>query len=289
MIFEFFYDENDMRLTRRPRVGAWREELIGGEWVRRWKYARHPGKKCSEATAKVRMREHLVKGTPGQGSLTWGRFWQRLIRHGTVRWFFPFLPGGGRRRIDIECANSYRRDEFDQLRQKIGDPAAEGTRSNLIEEQAEHAMASAASRVAAMEERATMLIGASGLTTTLVLTNAGLFGEDGVGGTMRMVIFIILGLASFLSLLAGARAIQVTTINWDRGYPDSADRLAERASLPAEEMEVFRAAALVIAARRAVDIGSWKSKLLAQARSMFLAAIFLVFAATVCFVISAMS
>ena len=126
-------------------------------------------------------------------------------------------------------------------------------------------------RIDGIQQRATFFLGATGLTTSLVLVNGGLlYGSDALSpDVVRKLVGILLLLAASLLFIAGMAALDATTITFDRLLPDSTRQIMRRIGLGEEEARRDLLAALLLGARRAEVVGDWKLSKLMRARLMF--------------------
>jgi hypothetical protein len=127
-------------------------------------------------------------------------------------------------------------------------------------------------RIDGIQQRAVFFLGASGLTTSLVLTNSSLlFGQTALNPTWAKILSaILLGLAAVFVVGAGLRALQATTTTFDRVLPNTRWQVTRRADLEEGSSQLDHLAALLLAQQRADVIGSWKLECLKQARNLFL-------------------
>lgn len=137
-------------------------------------------------------------------------------------------------------------------------------------------------RIDGIQQRATFFLGATGLTTSLVLVNGGLlYGSNAVSPDwVRDLVGVLLLLAAVLLFVAGMAALDATTITFDRVLPNSAGQILRRIELNKEDAaRRDLLAALLLAAQRAGVIGNWKLQKLVRARLTFGLAVMLVLVA----------
>jgi hypothetical protein len=140
------------------------------------------------------------------------------------------------------------------------------------------------------EQRANFFLGAAGLTTSLVLANAGLLlGAGKLTPPWQALAAAVLGLASLCAITAGLRAMQAAMITFVRTPPNSVDRVVGRRELKGDELNRAHAGALLVGQARAGVVGDWKVARLAMARRWFVGAIAGVVALTVIVLIAALS
>jgi hypothetical protein len=145
-------------------------------------------------------------------------------------------------------------------------------------------------RIDGIQQRATFFLGATGLTTSLVLVNGGLlYGSDALSPDLaRDLVGILLLLAASLLFIAGMAALDATTITFDRLLPDSTRQILRRMELGEEESRRDLLAALLLGARRAEVVGDWKLSKLMRARLMFGLAVMVVLIAGVAVLLTAL-
>ena len=125
-------------------------------------------------------------------------------------------------------------------------------------------------RIAAVEQRANFFLGAAGLTTSLVLANAGLLlGASKLGSTYRVLAAAVLAAASLCAIAAGLRALQATMITFIRAPPNGVPRLMKRRHLSKDELLHAYIAALVVGQHRLSVIADWKIGRMKEARRWF--------------------
>lgn len=157
-----------------------------------------------------------------------------LARSRLGRWVKPPLRGGADRGVDRDTSRRSRRDYVALLEEGKDENLARLTEEALLGYEHERA------RAASAEQRANFFLGAAGLTSTLVLTNAGLlFGDGKLEAPWLGLAIASLALASVCAIVAGLRAIQATMITFVRSHPaqhldpsDGAPGLGERRPLP---------------------------------------------------------
>lgn len=144
-------------------------------------------------------------------------------------------------------------------------------------------------RISVMETRAGYFLGAAGLTSTLLLANAGLFTGGEIDGILKWLVVAILGITSAFALATGLRALQVSMIVFDRAYPDLPRVIELRMAEGPERFKLGRLAALNLATRRAHMIADWKYERLAQARICFIFVVFGIVSTTACVLVSTLT
>jgi hypothetical protein len=125
-------------------------------------------------------------------------------------------------------------------------------------------------RVSATDQRASFFLGAAGLSTSLVLANAGLLvGTGRLHAPWLGLAVGALGMASISAVVAGFRAIQATMFDFGRMLPHNAMR---RRELTGDELARAYTANLLAAETRERAIADWKGDRLRSARRWFLGA-----------------
>ena len=129
-------------------------------------------------------------------------------------------------------------------------------------------------RSAETEQRANFFLAAAGLTSSLVLANAGLLlGTSKLDAPLRALAAIALGIGSFCAIAAGLRAMQAMMIAFYRTPPNAVDRIVDRTAYEGAALDRVYLAALLVAQGRAGAIGDWKVHRLRGARRWFVGAI----------------
>lgn len=145
-------------------------------------------------------------------------------------------------------------------------------------------------RVDGVQQRATFFLGATGLTTSLVVVNGGLlYGSNPISPNgARIAVGIMLLLAAVLLFIAGMAALDATTVTFDRVLPNSVRQIRQRLALSGDEARRDLLAALLMAARRAEVVGDWKLQKLMRARLAFGLAVVLVLIAGLVVLVAAL-
>ena len=131
-----------------------------------------------------------------------------------------------------------------------------------------------ADRGTAIEQRANFFLGATGLTTSLVLGNAGL-----LLGTARLqapwlgLAMGALAIASACSVVAGLRAMQAAMFTFGRAAPDGPSELFHRGELRGDPLTRAYAGSLLAAQDREAIVSDWKVARVKTARRLFLGVI----------------
>jgi hypothetical protein len=138
-------------------------------------------------------------------------------------------------------------------------------------------------RIEGIQQRASLFLGATGLTTSLILVNSGLlFGNDPLRPFGVLVtVAVLLTVAALTLVAAGVTALDATTVSFDRALPNSPPQIEARLEMDCREARRDLLAALLLAIRRAEMIGDWKLHQLGNARSAFSASVLCVVIASV--------
>lgn len=260
------------RFTRTGRV----EFLVDGAWVLVLKpFTFGKWKRLSDEQLRVHAQAYLVEGF-GNAPVKGQGLRERFRRRGIGRWMFPPLHGGATKGLDdavLERARDHRTVELAR--------ASGGTLAELKEE-ALRGHQTLADRCALLEQRANFFLGAAGLTSSLVLANAGLLlGTRDLGEPWLCLAAGSLALASLCAAAAGLRAMQAAMSTFIRTTPDGVTQVLRRAALRGHSPTRAYVAALLVAQIREEVVGDWKLSRLKGARRWFLAAIVGIFLLTV--------
>lgn len=272
--YEFFLRASGYRLYRRRGAAASVERMVDGRWikVRCPSSFGEPGEGWEKLDAEglyLHVRRYLIVDLDGE-TMRWRTdFSGRLRRSRFSRWVLPPLKGGSSRRLTGGAADRSR-SAFAELL-----PSGDETEAVLVElkEQALRGYEHQRERGAETERRANFFLGAAGLTTSLVLANAGLLLGAKLHAPLRTLAAISLGVASVCAIAAGFRAMQAMMISFFRTPPNGVDRVLDRCTDSSEVMVRSYIAALLVAQGRAGAIGDWKVNRLGGARRWFVGAI----------------
>jgi hypothetical protein len=272
LTYRFRRRERGYALFRRAKSGGRAERLVDGRWVRvrpsRPGRSRQGWETLDKEELTLHVRRYLISGLddPPVGWRSDVR--ERLKRTLVWRWAMPPLKGGAGRRLARGTAERSRRAYGELLNDVKGEGLAQ------LKEQAVAGYEHQRQRGAETEQRANFFLGAAGLTTSLVLANAGLLiGASGLQPPWRGLAAIALGAASVCAIAAGLRAMQAMMIAFFRTPPNAVDRIFDRSTASGEEMTRLYLAALLVAQGRAGAIGDWKINRLRDARRWFVCAI----------------
>jgi hypothetical protein len=196
-------------------------------------------------------------GAPGRflrGTRIWG-------------WLVPPLQAGAPRKLKAgkvqkRCRSAYVND----LRKVKGDDLLK------VESQILAGYEAALDRISRVEQRAGVFLGASVLTSSLVLGNASLLlsNTDRLETPYLQIAAGALAIASACAIIGAFRAVQTTLFTFSRAIPTSAKKVLERRTLRGEHLTRDYVAALFVATDRAATIGDWKVNQLKAARRWIL-------------------
>lgn len=292
--FEFFRRSKGRLIVRREDPDAKVHRLIDGEWVE-WRFRRSLFRRSLNGPAWVKMtgeqlrihaRKYLISGLTRESLTYTSNPVGRLRRSAFGCWLLPPLKGGACRRGFLDAVDDAR-PSYTQL---LG--ASGGGDLEVIKEQALHGYEHARNRAANTEQRANYFLGAAGLTTSLVLANAGLLlgtGTTRLSGTNLDLATIALGVASVAALIVGGRAMQGAIVTFGRVPPNSVSRLLARRGHDGDALLRAYIADLLVALNRTTVIADWKVARVAGARRWFVVVILGVVALTAIVLIEAVA
>jgi hypothetical protein len=207
-----------------------------------------------------RLDEHRIGGP-----------WQWISHHRPWLSIAPPLNGGAPRRVSPEAANCSRDAYFDLLLKIMVSGDEREKALEQLREQAELGDQRQRDRATGAETRSNYFAGAAGLTTTLVLANAGLLlGQDKLDNPLRWMAGTALLVASFCAVMTGLRALQASMVTFVRCPANSVSRIVARRNSPdMESLECRYIAALLLSQNRNSVVGDWKITRLQEARSWF--------------------
>jgi hypothetical protein len=183
-------------------------------------------------------------------------------------WLIPPLQGGAARKLTIGKVQKRCRDSYvEDLRGVKGDDLLE------IKAQILDGYEAALERISRVEGRANLFLGASVLTSSLVLANAGLLlsHTDGLKAPYLQIAAAVLALAGGCAIIAAFRALQTTLFTFSRATPTAAKKVHERRRLKGKRLTREYVAALFIATDRLGVVGDWKVGQMKAARGWILA------------------
>lgn len=197
--------------------------------------------------------------------------WPWIRRHRPWLSLAPPLNGGAPRRVSPEAADCSR-EAYAELLDKS--KASGDDREKALEqlrEQAESGDQRQRDRGTGAETRSNYFAGAAGLTTTLVLANAGLLlGQDALDNPLRWMAGAVLLVASFCAVMTGLRALQASMVTFVRCPANSVSRIVARRKAPdLKSLEARYIAALLVSQNRNSVVADWKITRLQGARGWF--------------------
>jgi hypothetical protein len=270
--FDYFRHGKDYALFRyKTSRGPW-ERLVDGRWVRvrtpRFASENRDGPSLKTEDLCTHVRRYLVAGL-NREALRWaedftGRFW----RSSFGRWIFPPLKGGAGRRLGGGAAERSRRAHTELLVGIESEDLAE------LREQAFAGYEHQQQRGERTEQRANFFLVAAGLTSSLVLANAGLLlGTSSLKAPWHDLAVLALLVGSICAVAAGLRAMQAVMFSFFRTPPNAVDRVLDRSVVSGEDLVRTYVGALLVAQSRLGVIGDWKVARLRGARLWFIGAI----------------
>jgi hypothetical protein len=265
---EFFRRKRGRALFRRPKGGGDVERLVEGRWIRAFRWSSFESarlRKMSEGDLRNHVRRYIISSLT-EDALTWGEPMRRLKRTTLGRWLIPVPKGGTvRRGLDHDAVERSRTSYEKILRGVEGDDLTE------MKEQALLGFEHQRERGSGVEQRANFFLGAAGLTTTLVLTNASfLIGKDKLDEPWRALAAVALIVASVCAVVSGVRALQAAMLTFSRTPPNAVTRVLRRRDKEGDALHRTYLASVFVGQGRASVVGDWKIARLGQARTWFL-------------------
>jgi len=260
-----YYRKGDLLV--RSLEGGRTERLVNGRWVPVMR-PRAPGSssKWEPLSAKKlrrHAREYFVEDL-GAEPVDWSEKVERLKRTFLYRRGNPPMKGGSMRRPLPEM--------FERSRDAFAELLA-NTNGEALEELSDQALLGyehQRERIAGAEQRANFFLGTAGLTTSLVLANAGLLlGADKLSSPWRTLSAIALLFASFFALNAGFRALQATMLTFGHIPPNGVAWVVGRRRHGKQAMTRSYVGALLVGQNRLSAIADWKLMRMKEARSWF--------------------
>jgi hypothetical protein len=264
--YEFYENVGVLIRQRRDRAGY--ERLVKGRWVpirtpRSFGKEGSPWKKKNEKQLRAFARKYFIRDFGASGIGAEERR-ERLIRSAPWRIYDPPLKGGSTRSTLREMFERSR-EAFAELLTSTDEPVVEE-----LKEQALLGYEHQRERIGTVEQRANFFLGAAGLTTSLVLANAGLLlGANRLESSWRTMAALALMVASVCAIAAGLRALQATMITFVRAPPNGVPRLMKRRNLAKNELLQTYVAALIVGQHRLSVIADWKIARMKEARRWF--------------------
>lgn len=242
-----------------------------------------PGASCWKECGKRKAREYaqrLFNGVSLSAPVLgrWKRLSAYLVNH-DLHWRHPPIPyGPAPWRISRERQEATQDQEADHIKP----PKRSGKQSmNRWIVQAQEGYKQEQSRIDGIQQRASFVLGAAGVTTAAVLANGGLIygrtGEVFPSHAGRIVVGVLLGLATLALAVAAYAALQATMIMFELAQPNSSWQVIRRMSkLSGKDEPRLVLATTLLATWRAEVIGDWKIRQVKRARRFFGLAILLV-------------
>jgi hypothetical protein len=269
--YEFFRRPFGRVLVRRATADGKTDRLVKGRWIPRIRRRHTPGGAWSPIKGrKLRnhVRRYLIADLDGP-VLTWRNPLERLRRSISWRWLYPPLKGGAARRSLDSDAIERSRTSYAYLLRDV-----KGTDLGQLESQALLGLEHQRERASGVEQRANFFLGAAGLTTTLVLTNANfLIGDQKLDEPWLAIAAGILVFASLCAVFSGIRALQAAMLTFSRTPPNTIKRVLQRREVNADGLRRHYVASLLVAQARTTVVGDWKIARLREARRFFLGVI----------------
>lgn len=246
-------------------VPLWRRS---GGWARSRRWSRARLSRLREDALALHVRRYLLGNLTGE-ALGWRTDLRgRLRRSAFGRRVAPPLKAGAGRRLTGSAAERSRLAHAELLKSTERPELAE------LREQALTGYEHQRERSAETERRANFFLVTAGLTTSVVLANAGLLlGADRLHAPWRTLAAAALAAASVCAIASGLRAMQAMMVSFLRTPPNSVDRILNRRSVVSDALAGLYVAALLAAQGRAGTIGDWKINRLRDARRWFVGAI----------------
>lgn len=267
----FYWSRNaDEILVRRRRGTDLMETLVDGYWVR----CRAPRRLGHNSTWSEMRPETLVDHARryfvedfAKPPLRRGDPQRIKLRCSWIgRWLLPSPRGGeGLGQANEKAAARSREIRLGELK-KVSDKDV-----LQLKEEAETGHARELERNTKAEQRASFFLGAAGLTSSLILANAGLLlGNEHLESPWLIPAAVVLAVASVCAVLSGFRAMQVSAWQWQMFFPTSASEVMRRGSYEGADRVRAYVAGLMIACSRESAIAEWKFARVAGARYWFL-------------------
>lgn len=268
-----FFRAHDVLLRRRKNKQGDEgvERLVRAGWVsvrppRSLGQADSQWETLNEEQLCAHVRKYFFIGLAAE-PLEKGGAKKRWTRGTLGRMVDPPLRGGSARKVA--------HDAFERSREAFTEllAASEPEVLDELKEQALLGYEHQRQRIAAVEQRANFFLGAAGLTTSLVLANAGLLlGSSKLEATWQVLAAVALAVASVCAIAAGLRALQATMITFYRAPPNGVPRIMKRRKLTNETLLRTYIAALLVGQYRLSVIAEWKIGRMKDARRWFLRA-----------------
>jgi hypothetical protein len=246
------------------------ECLVNGLWIRARRPRRFDDTKYFLRISNSGLHSHVERyflNALDEPAISWkSHFVDRLRRSTLWRWVMPPSRGGGNfRRESIPAISRTRRALNEALEKAENKDLAE------LKDEAIRGVEFQQDRSAGVEQRASFLLAAAGLSSSLVLANAGLLiGTVKLHDPWLQLAAASLAVASVCAAVTGLRSIQATMFNSAHVVPH---HLGNRRTMSGDELIRSYVAQLQLAEFRARAVSEWKAACLASARRWFLGAL----------------
>jgi hypothetical protein len=265
--YEFFKAGGSLLRRSEGKV----ERLVWGRWVRvrSLRRERRSGwEKLNAERLGWHIRKYLIDDPGSEGATPRSSFGDWRRRSALWRFFNPPLDGGAVKRPS-SALFIRSRDAYTELMTE-----AHTTTLSDLKYEAEQGYQHQRTRSATAEQRSTFFLGAAGLTTSLVLVNAGLLlGDESLEAPWRHLAAVALAVASICAIASGLRALQATMITFIRSPPNAVARIVKRRRLSESRRPRAYIAALLVGQQRLSVIANWKIARMKEATRWFLGAI----------------
>jgi hypothetical protein len=261
---------SDEVLHRRDVKTGHVDRLVDGGWIPRLISRRGTPSVCGPEEGMLHSHvDTYLLGSLTEKTLTWRLAPRaRLARCWVRRIIRPPLGGGAMADFSEESYERTRRTYEEML---------DGTTAEDLEELREAALRGCqrqVDRISLIEQRANFFLGTAGLTTTLVLANAGLLvGAGKLHAPWLGLSIAALAVASACAIAAGFCAIQAAMLTFARIGQDSPGALFDHVGKRGTNLLKAYLATLLINQEREWVIGEWKMHRVATARRLFLGVI----------------
>lgn len=290
--------EGEPRLARRD--GSTVAYLTGNGWVEAGSKLgeilanedpNHPEAKgwvaCDKDEAREYQRNFFSEKEPGEPTIGG---WTRTKMYFEARGMRPRRQAAPHGPAPRFIFRKFQR-EVQEARRVALPPALSGESLKELVEQTLHGYEREEDRIDGIQQRATFFLGATGLTTSLVLVNGSLlYGSNPLQSPgARLAVGVLLAIAGLAFVAAGVAALDATTITFDRALPNSTRQIEGRLGFGVDDARRDLLAALLLAAQRAEAIGDWKLRQLKGARLLFALGMALVVIASIVVLIAALT
>jgi hypothetical protein len=242
------------------------ERLRGGSWMAVTRTRTYENKElwepCDEMVLRARVRRYALADLDAP-TLGWHpREWRTRVELSLPwRWIVPPLGEGTARRPHPDLFKRAHAAYAWKVRKLTGDDLT--TVTAQISDGYEHALG----RIALFEQRATIFLGTSALTSSLIVGNASLLiGTSKLNDPYLELAAISLAVAGICAVFGAFRALQASMFTFVRSPPTSSGAVANRFDLRGDELARVYVGALFVSAARADVVANWKGEQLRGAR-----------------------